>query len=268
MNFGKNLSHAYIISAKPEEGFAKATELAAAMLCEAGADAKRPCGVCRHCKKSLRGIHPDVMVITRPLDDKGRQKREIQVDQIRAVVSTALIMPNEADRKVYIIRDAGAMNHSAQNALLKLLEEPPYFDSFILITENAQLLLETVRSRCVTLSLSGEDDPISPEAREKAEKYLAIVAKGDEFALLNFANEHGDMSVAESTEFAKATLGLLTDMLCGRLPSAGISRKDLMRLTALMRQAQEYLRFNVSTKQLFGLLSVRSIGASGSETRI
>lgn len=268
MNFGNNLSHAYIISAKPEEGFAKATELAAAMLCEAGAGTRRPCGVCRHCKKSLRGIHPDVMVISRPSDDKGRQKREIQVDQIRSVVSTSLIMPNEADKKVYIIRDAGAMNSNAQNALLKLLEEPPYFDAFILVTENAQLLLETVRSRCVSLSLSGEDEAASPEARDMAEKYLAIVAKGDELALLSFANAHGDMSVADSTDFVKATLGLLTDMLCGRLPSAGISRKDLMRLVALMRKAQEYLRFNVSTKQLLGLLSVRSIGASGSEMRI
>ena len=124
MEFNKNLSHAYIITARAEEGFAKAMELAAAMLCE-GDGEKRPCGVCRHCKKSLRGIHPDVMLITRPLDDKGKMKKEIQVEQIRSMVSTALIMPNEAEKKVYIIRDAGAMNATAQNALLKLLEEPP-----------------------------------------------------------------------------------------------------------------------------------------------
>ena len=257
MELAKNLSHAYIISAPAEEGFRKATELAAAMLCESVG--QRPCGSCRHCKKSLRSIHPDVMVITRPVDDKGKMKKEIQVEQIRAMVSTALIMPNEAEKKVYIIRDAGAMNSTAQNALLKLLEEPPRFVSFILVTENAQLLLETVRSRCVSIKLSGEEDSISAEAREKAEKYIAIVARGDELALLSFCNHQGDMSVAESTEFVKASLERLTDMLCMRLPAAGISRKDLMRLTALMRTAQEYLRFNVSTKQLFGLLSVRSI---------
>lgn len=258
MNFGKNLSHAYIISASAEEGFAKATELSAAMLCEGDA-LSRPCGVCRHCRKSLRGIHPDVTVITRPLDDKGKPKKEINVDQVRAMVSTALIMPNEADKKVYIIRDAGAMNLNAQNALLKLLEEPPWFDAFILVTDNAQLLLETVRSRCVSISLSGEEETVEPKSREKAEKYLAILAKRDELALLSFANEQGDMTVAETAEFVKAALGLLTDMLCGRLPAAGIERKELMRLVALMRRAQEYLRFNVSSKQLFGLLSVRSI---------
>ena len=258
MDFGKNLSHAYIINASSEEGFARATELAAAMLCE-GEGEKRPCGNCRHCRKSLRGIHPDVMVITRPVDDKGRMKKEIQVEQIRSVISTALIMPNEAEKKVYIIRDAGAMNDNAQNAFLKLLEEPPWFDGFILVTENARLLLETVRSRCVTINLSGEDDPLAPEAREAAEKYLAIVAKGDELALFSFCSSHGDMSVAETGEFVKAALERLTDMLCGRLPALGIPRRELMRLTALMQRSQEYLRFNVSSKQLLGLLSVRSI---------
>lgn len=257
MDFGKNLSHAYIISAKPEEGFAKARELAAAILCESGN--KRPCGLCRHCKKSLRGIHPDVTVLTRPLDDKGRMKREIPIELLRATLSTAYIMPNEADKKVYIIRDAGAIAPNSQGVLLKILEEPPYFDAFILITDNSNLLLETVRSRCVSINLNGEEDGISPEAREKAEKYLAILAKGDALALLRFATEQGEMSVADSAEFTKAATALLTDMLCGRLPTAGLSRKELMRLVALMRKAQEYLRFNVSSKQLFGMLSVCSI---------
>ena len=259
MDFAKNLSHAYIISAPPEEGFEKATELSAAMLCEGDAFS-RPCGVCRHCRKSLRGIHPDVTVITRPLDDKGKPKKEIPVDLVRdRMISTALIMPNEAEKKVYIVRDAGAMNSNAQNALLKLLEEPPRFDAFILVTDNAQLLLETVRSRCVSISLKGEEDAVEPTYRDKAEKYLAIVARRDELALLSFFKEQEEMTGAESAEFVKAALGLLTDKLCGRLPSAGIERRELMRLAALMRRAQEYLRFNVSSKQLFGLLSVRSI---------
>ena len=259
MSFAENLSHAYIISAPPEEGFEKAKELAAAMLCE-GNGHRRPCGECRHCRKSLRGIHPDVSVISRPLDDKGKAKKEIPVDHVRVgIISSALIMPNEADRKVYIIRDAGAMNSNAQNALLKLLEEPPWFDAFIMITDNPQLLLETVRSRCVTINLKGDEENIDPLVREKAENYLAIVAKKDELALLSFANREGEMTVAEANEFVFAVLSLLTDMLCGRMPALGIERRELMRLVALMRRAQEYLRFNVSSKQLFGLLSVRSI---------
>lgn len=257
MDFSKNLSHAYIISARPQEGFEKATALAAAMLCES--EGQRPCGTCRHCKKSLRGIHPDVMVTSRSTDDKGKSKREIQVEQIRAIGATAAILPNEAEKKVYIIRDAGSMNAPAQNALLKLLEEPPWFDAFILITENPRLLLDTVISRCVMINLNGEEDAPPPEARERGEKYLAIVAKGDELALVNFATANENMSNAEAAEFVKATLLLLTDMLCHRLPDMHLPRKDLMRLVALMKRAQEYLRFNVSTKHLLGLLTVRSI---------
>ena len=257
MDFGKNLSHAYIISAKPEEGYKKATELAAAILCES--HGKRPCGECRHCKKSLRGIHPDVIVLSRPLDDKGRMKKEIPIDLVRAMLSTAFIMPNEAEKKVYIIKDAGAIAPNSQGTLLKILEEPPYFDAFILITDNPNLLLETIRSRCVSINLNGEEDSISPEAREKAEKYLAIIARGDALALLRFTTEQGEMSVADSMEFVKAASMLLTDMLCGRLSEAGLSRKSLMRLVALMRKSQEYLRFNVISKQLFGMLSVCSI---------
>ena len=208
----------------------------------------------------LRGIHPDVTVITRLLDDKGKPKKEIPVDHVRAgIISTALIMPNEADKKVYIVRDAGAMNVNAQNALLKILEEPPYFDAFILVTDNAKLMLETVRSRCVSINLSADEELMNPQSREKAEKYLAIIAKGDELALLRFSNEQGEMSVAETADFIGCTLVLLADMLCGRLSSAGIERKKLMELVALMRKAQEYLRFNVSSKHIFGLLSVASI---------
>lgn len=252
-----NLSHAYIISARPEEGFSKATELAAAMLCESGAG--QACGECRHCKKSLRGIHPDITVHSRPLDDKGKPKREMTVDQIRDIGSTLAILPNEAEKKVYIIRDAWAMNTAAQNALLKMLEEPPVFDAFILITDHPRLLLDTVISRCVMINLCGEEDVIPAEAREKAERYLAIAASGEELALVSFAEENKDMSVAQCTEFVSAVLMLLTDMLCGRLPDMKMPRKDLMRLAALMQKAQEYLRFNVSTKHILGLLTVRTI---------
>ena len=257
MNYGKNLSHAYIISAKAEEGYRKATELAAAILCES--EGKRPCAQCRHCRKSLRGIHPDVTALSRPLDDKGKMKKEIPIDLLRSTLSTSYIMPNEAEKKVYIIRDAGAIAPNSQGVLLKILEEPPYFDAFILITDNPKALLETVRSRCVNINLNGEEEGTTPEAWEKAEKYLAILAKGDSLALLRFANEQGEMSVADSTDFVKAVSILLTDMLCGRLSSAGLERKELMRLVALMKKAREYLRFNVSSKQLFGMLSVCSI---------
>ena len=148
------LSHAYLISAPDmQAALSQAGELAAAAVCTGGG--KKPCHQCRACHKVAENIHPDVITIARLEDDKGRPKREIGVDQIRQLAADACIMPNEAERKVYIIREAETMNIPAQNAALKLLEEPPLGALFLLCTTNASQLLPTVRSRCVELNLTG-----------------------------------------------------------------------------------------------------------------
>lgn len=258
MNTEAKLSHAYIITGRPEEGFAGALHLAQKMLCS-GTGPTRPCGICRNCLKVQKNAHPDIIVVSRQTDDKGKPKREIYVDQIREVVSSAVIMPNEAETKVYIIRDAGTMNAAAQNTLLKILEEPPRFDAFILIADNAGLLLETVRSRCVTINLTGEEDVPPAEAWARAEKYLDFAAVGAKISLLSFCNENGDLTGTEMQEFVRAAKLLLTDMLCGRLPARKMPRTELLRLVTLMEKAEEYLRFNVSTKHVLGLLAVDTI---------
>ena len=254
------LSHAYIISAPPEEGYLAARELAKAMLCT-GTE-KRPCGLCENCRKAENGSHPDVITVTRLPDDKGRPKREIVVDQIRDLVRDVFILPNEAEKKVYIIRDAGTMNAAAQNALLKILEEPPYFAAFILVADTADTLLETVRSRCVIRYLNG-GDTLSAEAQSMAEQFIGFAAAGAKLSLISFANGYGDLGNAEMLEFVRAARSRLTDMLCGRLPAMKLSRPELMRLAELMRTAEQYLRFNVSTKHVLGLLSAEAAGEHG-----
>ena len=257
MEYGASLSHAYLISAPAEEGYAAAQELARAILCT-GQEA-RPCGHCENCRKAEKGIHPDILTVTRQTDDKGKPKREIYVEQVRDVVADAAVLPNEADKKVYIIRDAGTMNAAAQNALLKILEEPPYFVAFILVADNAGTLLETVRSRCVIRYLHGEDAAPPPEARDRAEKYLQYAAAGAKISLLSFANENAELSNAEMLDFVRSAKELLTDMLCGRLSAMKLSRPELLRLVGLIQTAEEYLRFNVSTKHVLGLLAVDTV---------
>ncbi len=250
------LSHAYLLIAEPDAGYAEARAIAQAMVCSAPEGTPRPCGLCRDCRKAEKGIHPDILTVERLTDDKGKPKREIYVDQIRDIVADSVVMPNEAERKVYILRDADSMNAAAQNALLKVLEEPPGFVSFLLVAESPAALLETVRSRCVTLHRNGEDAAPSPEARELAERWLDYAAAGARISLLSFANENADRSNAEMTEFVAAAQMLLADMLCGRLPDRKLPCAELLRLVALMRTAETYLRFNVSTKHLLGLLAV------------
>lgn len=261
MNSNAALSHAYIITAPPEEGFQSAMALAKALVCSGAPTNGTPCGICENCRKAEKGIHPDILTVTRLTDDKGKSKREITVDQIREIVADAVILPNEAEKKVYIIRDAGTMNSAAQNALLKILEEPPYFVAFILVTDNAASLLETVRSRCVTRYLSGGEELPPAESREIAEKYLDLAAAGAKISLLSFANENADLGNGEMLDFIRAAKLLLADMLCGRLPDRKLSKGELLRLSGLMKTAEEYLRFNVSTKHVLGLLAVDTVQA-------
>ena len=250
------LSHACLLLAQPEAGYAAACALARTKLCAAPDPAQRPCGVCRDCRKAEKGIHPDIITVARLTDEKGKPRREIYVDQIRDVAADAVVLPNEAECKVYIIRDADTMNAAAQNALLKVLEEPPRFVSFLLVAASASALLETVRSRCVTVHVGGEDAAPSAEARALAERFLDYAAAGAKISLLSFANENADLGNAEMTEFVTAAQMLLTDMLCGRLPDLRMPRERMLRLAALLRTAEEYLRFNVSTKHVLGLLAV------------
>lgn len=146
---GRGLAHAYIISGPTGSGrHTLARLLAAAMVCTAGSGG-RPCGKCAPCKKIAAGVHPDLEVISGPGEGKP-----IAVDQIRTLRGDAYIRPNEGERKIYLLEGADQMNASAQNAMLKLLEEGPGYAAFLLLAENGGGLLQTVRSRCEELALS------------------------------------------------------------------------------------------------------------------
>ena len=146
-----SLPHAIILEG--ESGIGKRTlarEIAAALVCRSGGD--KPCYECTQCQKAEKGYHPDIF----EYKPKGGA-RSFHVDTVRNVINDVYVAPNEADYKVYILCNAHFMNESAQNALLKVLEEPPSYAVFILTVENKSAMLETVLSRSVVLSLEGVD---------------------------------------------------------------------------------------------------------------
>lgn len=112
------------------------------------------CGACPSCRKIAGGNHPDIHMIV-PLPDK----RDISVDQLRELQHDLALRPYEAPRKACIIDPAERMSVGAANSLLKTLEEPPGNALIILLTENAGMLLSTVRSRCQLIRFA----PLSPE---------------------------------------------------------------------------------------------------------
>ena len=138
-------SHFYLICGP--EGAGKHTLaglLASAAVCTGE---KKPCGSCSGCRKAAAGMHPDVITVDDP------EKKTVSVELIRKAKADIYIRPNEAERKVYVIPRAQDMGPAAQNALLKVLEEPPAYGVFLLLTDNPEKLLPTVRSRCTELRL-------------------------------------------------------------------------------------------------------------------
>ena len=170
------LSHAYLISGgSPDSRAALARRLTAAYLCQG---TNPPCGACRACRKVAAGAHPDVSLTAPP---PGRQ--EIGVEQIRALRSSAYVRPNEGARKVYVIDPADAMNPSAQNALLKVLEEGPAYAAFLLLAGEPGRLLDTVRSRCELLPLPPEEEAPDPALLARGAELAELLLHGDELAV-------------------------------------------------------------------------------------
>lgn len=148
------VSHAYIINGERGSGKKLLAELfAATLLCEA--KGTEPCNVCHACKQSGSGNHPDIIRV------QHEKPNTISVEDIRTQVNNdILIKPYQGPYKVYIIAEADLMTPQAQNALLKTIEEPPAYAVIFLLTENGEMLLPTITSRCVMLKLRNIKDTL------------------------------------------------------------------------------------------------------------
>jgi len=137
--------HALLIEGAPGSGRRTlARIIARAALCRCEDAGQRPCGTCTACQKE---VPPD-------LTEVGGDGAAIPVDTIRWLREDAYLKPNESQYRVILLADAQLMRHEAQNALLKILEEPPAHVIFILTCDSRTALLPTIQSRCVCLTLS------------------------------------------------------------------------------------------------------------------
>lgn len=190
LNEGR-LPHAILIEG--DKGLGRHTlafYLAKATVC---GEYNAPCGNCKNC--NLGTNHPDISVTT--LEDK---KKNISVSQIRTLKTEAYIKPHQAKKRVFIIDFADTLNEQSQNALLKVLEEPPVSTMFILIAKNKASLLSTVISRCVVLTLS------APE-RNECISYIKSVS------------DFSDIEINEALENSQNNIGMALDFLNGKTVS-------------------------------------------------
>ena len=215
------LHHAYLFVGL--EGVGKRTvALALAKAIHCGAMTDDFCGECSNCARIKDGNHPDVRVIE-PLAGK----KEISIQQIRELERELNFRSFTGKRKIMILDPAVLMNLSAQNALLKTLEEPPENSLLILIAPNAGGLLPTLRSRCLRLSFGplarGQvSDFLASRHGMKADEaqFLAAMAMGSLGAAVNLDKE-------ELVEKRRVWIGLLSSLHAGDYQAATVAAETL-----------------------------------------
>ncbi len=244
----RRLPHAVVLESRDEKlGRSVANELAAAFLCES--EGVRPCGVCRVCRKVREGVHPDVCTV-----ETTGGKQATGVGEIRAMISDCFIKPNEGAGKVYFIFDK--MTPEAQNALLKILEEPPQNVLFVIVTEKSTLLLKTVLSRSALFKLlDDQGEKPSDEAFEIAVEIARAVPQNIELPLLAATSR-----MLKSRELAKQVLEILGEFFTLALEEKYLGeggyeeyitgmtrmlrRSSIVKLFDVVSQAQEMLSHN------------------------
>lgn len=158
----------------------------------------------------------------------GIDAKALSVDTIRKARADAYSKPYASERRVFLIPEADGMLAPAQNALLKILEEPPSYVVFILLAENENLLLPTIRSRCVRVAFA----PLSEEELRQ------LVPEGDELLL---ALADGSVTMAQELLGDEENAGLLRDFvpLLGGLETA--DRERLFPIITYLEQAKDRL---------------------------
>lgn len=148
------LPHA-LLFAGPDGVGKKSVALALSAWLQCSGGAADACGTCSACRQVAAGTHPDLQLVS-----VAPGKKEIGVDRIREVKRFVQLRPLHARCKVVVIDDAHRLTVAAQNALLKTLEEPPDHSFLVLIVNNPDAMLPTVRSRCQRVHFS----PLTPGA--------------------------------------------------------------------------------------------------------
>ena len=200
----QHISHFYLVSGPSGSGkHTLAKLLAAAILCQ---DEQKPCLRCSTCRKVMEGNHPDFITVEDP------EHKNVAVKIVRQIRDDMFVRPNEASHKIYLFPQE--LGIEGQNALLKILEEPPAYGVFLLITDNPDKLLPTVRSRCTELKLQALDSKTIrnqlhldfPKATEE-DIAAAVFRSGSFLGQARQLLENGDALPPQTESFVRAFAG-------------------------------------------------------------
>jgi len=210
------ISHSYIFSGPEGTGkslFAK--EFAKAILCENTQN--KPCNNCKSCIEFDNYNNPDIVII----DEK---EESIKTELIKNLTNDVLKKPLNGNRKIYIIDNSENMTREAQNTLLKTLEEPPEYIVIILITKNHNLLLNTIKSRCIKIQFAElTDEELIEYFNGDITNETIKIAEGSITRALNVKNKE---EMYKEIESKIANIGNINELELLKLKNSIFSNKD------------------------------------------
>lgn len=217
---------------------------AAGILCKHGG-----CGKCSSCRKVLSDSHPDVEIYG------GGGARSFHIDTVRRIKRDAYISPNESDKKVMILSDVQDMTVQAQNALLKIFEEPPEHVVFILTCDNVSSLLPTIASRAVIYRV--ENLPHDICVNELCRRFESVTS--DEASMYSrlFGGNLGECIKAAGNESYKKLIWNCIAFI----KQCGANEYQLLKTSSLFGEKKELLTALRILKLLLSDIFVSSCGA-------
>ncbi|MBQ8827596.1 MAG: hypothetical protein IJZ90_00445 [Clostridia bacterium] len=237
---GGNVGHAYIFNGPGGIGRKTvARKFASLLTCTSEHSAGKVCGRCEACMLAENSSNPDVVFVGLPKD-----KKTVSVDSIREMREDMLTAPLVSRSKVYVIEHGDKMTAEAQNALLKILEEPPLYVVIIIISANPLLLLDTVRSRAIRIDFSRNSEE---EIKEAYRRMRGGDADSSEEALIcSYADgiigrvyEFGDWDEIKSLQ--KQILEAMCELCNGKYES----RKKLISIMNKKGEESELVLFTL-----------------------
>lgn len=218
-----HVSNSYVFEGMACAGKRLCADLfAQALVCEGEFPKDRPCGTCPACVRARSRNHPDIIRL-----EQAAQKASIGVDDVREqILSEVFLKPYLASRRVFIIGDGDVLSPEAQNALLKVLEEPPEYVTFLICVTKQDKLLSTVLSRSCIMSFF-------PLPVEEVNRYLAMRFGGGETVQLAARLSQGSIGAA---------VAFLSDDSAGKLFEGSVEHvMALNRDAAKVRETADFL---------------------------
>lgn len=219
--------HAFLVGGPSGSGKTTlAIEMAAAINCKCKCDQEKPlpCGRCDNCRRIYDGNYPDVKILA-----KKKDKATLGVEAVKNFREDMFLSSTESEHKIYFIDDAECMTPEAQNALLKVLEEPPKSVTIILLAKECDRILTTIKSRAQYIAMTRFED------RELAERLLN---ESSEARAINSLDPSKFMGLVMS---ADGRLGLAKSLLSKKMSESNEEeRGDIIGLIRATSQKASY----------------------------